>query len=49
MNDILERIRDDRNYYCHENFLDGINDNYEITHNTSIKEECLHRNWNLWS
>lgn len=36
---ILNRIRDDRNYYCHENFLAGINDNYKVSHQAGIKED----------
>lgn len=35
----LERIRDDRNFYCHENFLENKTDNYKFNRKTSIKDD----------
>ena len=35
----LNIIRDDRNFYCHENFLNNISENYKSKHKTSIKED----------
>lgn len=35
----LERIRDDRNFYCHENFLENKTDNYKFNRKTSINDD----------
>ncbi len=35
----LEKIRDDRNYYCHENFLNNITDNYQTKRTTTINQD----------
>lgn len=35
----LERIRDDRNYYCHENFLNNISKNYTSNRKTTINQD----------
>ena len=35
----LDKIRDDRNYYCHENFLENKTDNYKSNRKTSIKDD----------
>ena len=35
----LDTIKDDRNFYCHENFLANINDNYKIERSTSIEQD----------
>lgn len=35
----LEKIRDDRNYYCHENFLSNKTDNYYIERKTTITQD----------
>lgn len=35
----LERIRDDRNYYCHENFLENRTDNYTSNRSSSIEKD----------
>ena len=35
----LDKIRDDRNYYCHENFLSNITDNYKIDRKTNINDD----------
>lgn len=35
----LDRIRDDRNYYCHENFLSNITDNYKTNRTTTIAQD----------
>ena len=36
---ILDQIRDDRNYYCHENFLEGKTENYSLSRKTTIKQD----------
>lgn len=36
---ILDQIRDDRNYYCHENFLNNKTKKYKNKKDTSIKED----------
>lgn len=35
----LEKIRDDRNYYCHENFLNNITNNYQTKRTTTINQD----------
>ena len=37
--ELLDKIRDDRNYYCHENFLENKTDNYKSNRKTSIKDD----------
>ena len=45
---MLDRIRDDRNYYCHENFLEGKTDNYISNRKTNINEDLkLVKNMNF--
>ena len=36
---ILDQVRDDRNYYCHENFLENRADNYKSDRKTNIKQD----------
>lgn len=36
---ILDTIRDDRNYYCHENFLENRIDNYTSHRSSSIEND----------
>lgn len=35
----LERIRDDRNFYCHENFLNNLSSNYRSNRKTTISQD----------
>lgn len=35
----LDKIRDDRNYYCHENFLENKVDNYKSNRKYNIKQD----------
>ena len=36
---VLDRIRDDRNFYCHENFLINKSKNYELKESKKIKDD----------
>ena len=35
----LYKIRDDRNYYCHENYLIDKNDSYKVNRKTTIEQD----------
>lgn len=35
----LEKIRDDRNFYCHENFLNNLSNNYQSNRKTTISQD----------